>query len=555
MLTPARSYDALYGSFRWALPARFNIAVACCDRWAAAEPDRPALIKAHVDGSTTPISYGSLKRDADRLAFALTVRGVGREDRVAVLLPQGPEAAFTHFAAYKIGAIVVPLAALFGADALRFRLETSGARVVVTDGFGLAKLAPILADLPDVETVLCVDGSSGPAEGLRETMEAFKGPYNAIATGVDDPALMIFTSGTTGQPKGALHAHRVLLGHLPGFQMSHEFFPEAGDRMWTPSDWAWAGGLLNGLLPSLYFGVPVVYGPFQRFDPEAAYALMAKCGVRNAFLPPTALRLLRAVREPRARFDLRLRTVVAAGESLGRDTYEWARSALGLTVNEVYGQTECNYVLASSVALGISRAGAIGKPVPGHEVAIIDREGMPVRTGDIGQIAIRTGDPVMFLEYWKDARGTREKFLNGWMVTGDQGVEDEDGYVRFVGRDDDIIISSGYRIGPSEIEDCLVSHPAVALAAAVGKPDRIRNEVVKAYVVLRPGFTPSDDLAAEIQQFVRTRLSATEYPREVDFVGEIPLTTTGKVIRSGLREQARDEAATELARDGEGEVL
>jgi len=551
VLTRAKSYEALVETFRWSIPARFNMAVACCDRFAVAEPDRTALIRAHVDGSTSPVTYGALKRDSDKLAFALTVRGIGREDRVAILLPQSAEAVFTHFAVYKIGAIAVPLAALFGSDALRFRLAASGARAIVTDGFGLAKLAPILRDLPDLETVLSVEGSSGRAEGLRETLDAFRGPFNAVATAPDDPALMIFTSGTTGPPKGALHGHRVLLGHLPGFQMSHDFFPGPGDRMWTPSDWAWAGGLLNVLLPSLYFGVPVVYGPFQRFDPEAAFALMARTGVRNAFLPPTALRLLRAVGDPRARYDLKLRTIVAAGESLGRDTYEWARETLGLTVNEVYGQTECNYVLSSSAALGVSRAGAIGKPVPGHDVAIIDHEGRVLPAGEVGQIAIRHPDPVMFLEYWRDPRGTREKFLRGWMVTGDQGVTDGDGYVRFVGRDDDIIISAGYRIGPSEIEDCLVSHPAVALAAAVGKPDPVRNEVVKAFVVLRPGFAPSDALAAEIKEFVRTRVSAAEYPREVDFVGEIPLTTTGKVIRRTLREQAREEAATELGRTEE----
>ena len=553
MLKRAASYDTLVESFRWKIPARFNMGVACCDRWAVAEPDRVALVRAHVDGGTSSISYGALKRDSDRLAFALTVRGIGREDRVALLLPQSAETVFGHLAIYKVGAIAVPLAALFGSEALRFRLRTSGARAIITDAFGLAKLVQISRDLPDLETVFCVDGPSGSAAGLRETMEAFRGPFNAAGTGADDPALMIFTSGTTGQPKGAIHAHRVLLGHLPGFQFSHEFLPEPDDRMWTPSDWAWAGGLLNALLPSLYFGVPVVFGPFQRFDPEAALSLMARTNVRNAFLPPTAIRLLRAVKSPRSRFDLKVRTIVAAGESLGRDTYEWAREAFGITINEVYGQTECNYVLASSATLGVSRAGAIGKTVPGHQVAIIDHEGREVPRGDLGQIAIRHPDPVMFLEYWHQARETREKFLHGWLATGDQGVMDDDGYVQFVGRDDDIIISAGYRIGPSEIEDCLVSHPAVALAAAVGKPDPIRTEVVKAFVVLRPGFAPSRELAAEIQQFVRTRVSAAEYPREVDFVGEIPLTTTGKVIRSVLRDQARDEAATELTRSGEAD--
>jgi acetyl-CoA synthetase len=548
MLERATSYAALARSFQWSIPASFNIAVACCDRWAAREPDRVALFRAHIDNRTTPITYGTLKRESDKLAFALTVRGIGPGDRVAILLPQSVEAAVAHFAIYKAGAIAVPLAALFGTEALRHRLSVSGTRLVVTDGPGFTKLSEILRDLPDLEAVLCTDGASGMAEGYREALAAFGQPFIAADTRPRDPAMMIFTSGTTGLPKGALHGHRVLLGHLPGFSFSHEFFPEPGDRMWTPSDWAWAGGLLNALLPSLFFGVPVVFGPFQRFDPEAAFALMAGTGVRNAFLPPTAIKLLRSVREPRQRYDLKLRTIVSAGESLGREAYEWSNAELGITVNEVYGQTECNYVIASSAAIGVSRAGAIGKPVPGHQVAIVDYEGREVQRGVTGQIAIARPDPVMFLEYWEDPKATREKFIGDWLATGDQGVMESDGYVRFIGRDDDIITSAGYRIGPAEVEDCILAHPAVALAAAVGKPDSLRTEVVKAYVVLKPGFSPSTELAAEIQNLVRERLSPAEYPRDIDFVGEIPLTTSGKVIRSQLREHARDEAAHELER-------
>ena len=366
--------------------------------------------------------------------------------------------------------------------------------------------------------------------------------FVAEDTGPDDPAMMIFTSGTTGPPKGALHGHRVLLGHIPGVQMHHEFLPQQGDLLWTPADWAWAGGLLNVLLPGLYLGIPVVSGRFEKFDPEAALLLAEKMRIRNAFIPPTALRMLKTVPDISKRFRLDLRTVGSGGESLGRETYEWARDELGITVNEFYGQTECNLVLSSCAAVGVSRSGTIGLPVPGHTVAVIDDEGRRVKQGEPGQIAIARPDPVMFLEYWQNPEATEKKFIGDWMTTGDQGIEDEDGYVQFFGRDDDVITSAGFRIGPGEIEDCLTGHPAVALAAAVGKPDPVRTEIVKAYVVLKDGIAGSDALASEIKSWVRERLSAHEYPREVEFVASMPLTTTGKVIRRIFRDRAREEA-------------
>jgi acetyl-CoA synthetase len=537
MLKPAASYEQLVRDFRWNLPARFNIAIACCDRWAAEDPERTALIRVDESGAIAPTSFAVLKDRSDRLAHGLRARGIGRGDRVALLLPQSVETAVAHLAIYKLGAIAVPLAALFGTDALRFRLAASGAQAILTDGAGLAKLEAVAAELPALATILCVDGPSGRAEGLGEALQPHTQPFVPVDTAVDDPALMIFTSGTTGQPKGALHGHRVLIGHLPGFQFSHEFLPRPGDRIWTPSDWAWAGGLLNVLLPALYFGVPVVFGPFRRFDPEAAFALMAACDVRNAFLPATALRLMRNVPDPR-RFDLKLRTIASAGESLGREAYEWARETLAITVNEFFGQTECNYVLSSCAALGVTRAGAIGKPVPGHAVAVIDEAGAELPPGALGQIAIRRPNPSMSLEYWQDPEATAAKFTGDWMKTGDQGRVDDDGYFHFVGRDDDIIISSGYRIGPGEIEDCLIAHPAVQLAAVVGKPDPVRAAIVTAFIQLKPDATPSDALANDIRAFVRTRLSAVEYPREITFVDAIPLTTSGKVIRRVFRERA-----------------
>jgi acetyl-CoA synthetase len=317
--------------------------------------------------------------------------------------------------------------------------------------------------------------------------------------------------------------------------------PREGDLLWTPADWAWAGGLLNALFPALTFGVPVISGGLARFDPEEAFALMASEKVRNAFIPPTALKMMRAVPDPPARHPLVLRSLGSAGEALGRETFDWAIAELGLPVNEFYGQTECNAVIASCAGLGVSRSGAIGRAVPGHEVAIVDEDGGRLAPGEQGQIVVRAPDPVMFLGYWNDPDATRAKFLGEWMLTGDQGIADEDGYIRFVGRDDDLITSAGYRIGPSEIEDCLLSHPAVSLAAAVGKPDALRTEIVTAFIVPSEGVTPDAELADRIRDHVRTQLSAHEYPREIHFVDALPLTTTGKVIRRHLREQLAKE--------------
>ncbi len=538
MLTPAPDYDSLVAAFRWRIPERYNIGVDVCDRWAAAEPERAAILEIGPDGRVATLAYGALRERSNRLANALRARGIGRGDRVAILLPQGAAVPIAHIAVYKLGAVALPLAALFGIDALSYRLADAGAKAIVTNAAGLGKLQEIHPDLPGLECVISTDGPDGAAEGFSRVLEAVSPDFTPVDTAADDPAMMIYTSGTTGPAKGALHAHRVLLGHLPGVEMPHEFLPQPGDRLWTPADWAWAGGLLNVLLPGLHHGVPVVARKTEKFDPEEAFRLMADHQVRNTFVPPTALRMLRTVPNPRGRFALALRTIASGGETLGAETFAWGREALGLTINEFYGQTECNLVLSSCAAIGVAKPGAIGKPVPGHKVAVIRDDGSRCEPGELGQIAVARPDPVMFLSYWNKPGATEAKFIGDWMTTGDQGLLDADGYVRFVGRDDDVITSAGYRIGPGEIEDCLIRHPAVALAAAVGKPDPVRTEIVKAFIVLKEGYSASDTLASDIQGFVRGRLSAHEYPREISFRSNLPLTTTGKVIRRLLRQEA-----------------
>lgn len=538
MLPKAKDFETLSRDFRWQIPPRYNIGVDISDKWAAQDPDRPAIIHVSGDGRTETFSFGWLSATSNRLANALRAHGVARGDRIVIFLPQSPEVAACHAAIYKLGAIALPVAIVFGPEALSYRLQNSGAKAIITNAQGGTKLAEIRAEAPNLKLVLSIEGAADGVEDFHGLLSRASSDFTPENTSPNDPALMIYTSGTTGQPKGALHAHRVLLGHLPGVELPHDLFPQPGDRFWTPADWAWAGGLLDVLLPSLHFGVPVVSRKFDKFDPDDAYALMAKHDIRNVFIPPTALRMLRSAKSPRGRFEIKLRTLGSGGESLGAETYEWGKEAFDLVINEFYGQTECNLVLCSCAMLGVSKPGAIGKPTPGHNVAVIKDDGTVCKAGELGQIAVKRPNPVMFLEYWERPEATRDKFIGDWMLTGDQGMMDDEGYFHFVGRDDDVITSAGYRIGPGEIEDCLIRHPAVALAAVVGKPDPIRTEIVKAFIQLKPGIVASDTLASEIQNFVRTQLAAHEYPREVAFVESMPMTTTGKVIRRLLREQA-----------------
>lgn len=537
LLEPRDTFEALRRDFRWQIPANFNIGRVVCDDWAAKVPDRICLEHFSAEGNHLSMTYGALSAQSSALAHGLTDLGVAAGDRVALLLPQCFETVIAHVAIYKMGAIALPLALLFGEEALEYRLRDAGAKVIVTNGFGLARLKTLRSQLPSLQKVISIEGAGPDVIGFQAMIEGRPNVFEIVESGPDTPALMIYTSGTTGPPKGALHGHRVLAGHIPGFQLAHDYLPQPDDKVWTPSDWAWAGGLLNALLPALMLGVPVVSSPAQKFDPYMAFRIMAEMKVRNAFIPPTALRLLKAVENPREIYDLVLRSIGSAGESLGRETYEWVKSALGIVPNEFYGQTECNFVLSSAAHLGVSKGGFIGKAVPGHEVAIIDAEGREVPFGETGQVAIRRPDPVMFLGYWNNEKATVEKFVGDWMKTGDLGRQDEDGYVQFFGRDDDVITSSGYRIGPAEIEDCLIGHPAVRLAAVIGKPDPLRTEIVKAFVVLQDGFAGHPGLAAQIRDWVKDRLSMHEYPREVEFVAELPLTTSGKVIRRLLRDQ------------------
>lgn len=538
MLEPAASYEEARARFRWRVPERYNIGVDICDRHAEAGAGT-AIIHVQGDGKIRELSFSELKRASNRLANVLTGTGLARGDRVAILLPQRPETAIAHIAAHKAGMISVPLFTLFGEDALQYRLSDCGAAALITDRDSLPKIDAIRDRLPNLKLVLVVDESRDGSnwQAFAPALAAASDRFAPVDTLADDPAIIIYTSGTTGPPKGALHAHRVLLGHLPGVEFPHEFFPKSGDRFWTPADWAWIGGLIDVLLPSLHHGVPVVAHRFAKFEPDAAFDFIARHGVRNAFLPPTALKMMRQV--PDARCPS-MRSIGSGGESLGSELLDWGRRTFGFTINEFYGQTECNLVVGNCASIMEVRPGSMGKPIPGHEVAILDGDGNFTPTGEPGAIAVRRGDPVMFLNYWNKPEATAEKYVGDWMLTGDLGRADEEGYLHYVGRDDDVITSAGYRIGPGEIEDCLMTHPAVALAAAIGVPDPLRTQAVKACIVLAEGHAPGDDLKRAIQDHVKTRLAAHEYPRIVEFVDALPMTTTGKIMRRVLRDRHAD---------------
>ena len=534
MLTRQTGYDALYRDFAWAIPERYNIGVDVCDRHADGT-GRKALTYVSDTGAVSEHSFDDFKRASNRFANVLGAHGFGRGDRLAILLPQMPETAVAHVAAFKAGLISIPLFVLFGEEALRFRLSDSGARGVVTDLAGAEKIAGIRHLLPALDRVYVVGedrGAAGHVDFAAALAQA-SDRFAPVDTGPDDPAIIIYTSGTTGNPKGALHAHRVLLGHLPCVELSHDFFPQAGDLYWTPADWAWIGGLFDVLLPAWHHGVPVLAHRARKFDPAEAIDLMARHQVRNTFLPPTALKMMRQA--GRGSPDLALRTIASGGETLGVEMLDWATATLGATPQEFYGQTECNLVACNSMHVFPIRPGSIGRAVPGHAVAVVDADGVPVPTGQVGTIAVRRPDPVMFLGYWNNPSATVDKFAGDYLLTGDLARQDDDGYLWFVGRSDDLITSGGYRIGPGEIEDCLIKHPAVTMAAVTGIPDPVRTEAVKAWIVLRPDIEPHPDLVAELQDFVKTRLAAHEYPRFIEFVDELPMTATGKIIRRALR--------------------
>jgi acetyl-CoA synthetase len=517
-------------------------------------------------------------------------------------MPQRFETAVANIAVLQMGAVGMPLSMLFGPEALEYRLRDSGTVVALCDESSIDNLRLVRARCPALRCVLAVGAAAGHGDLDYEAALAREpGPFKPVATRAHDAAVLIYTSGTTGPPKGALIAHRALLGNMPGFVCSQNWFgfdplvhsppaPEPQSVFWSPADWAWTGGLMDALLPTLYFGRPIVAWR-GRFSPDLAFELMQQHGVTHSFLFPTALKaMMKAYPAPRAQFDLKLRAVMSAGEAVGDAVFAYCQQQLNLTVNEMFGQTEINYIVgncsmnvAPTLGTGVSslppegadspwggpaanrvgwpaRPGSMGRPYPGHRVAVIDDAGRECPVGVPGDVAVHRfdrhghADPVFFLGYWNKPEATAAKFSGDWCRTGDMALRDADGYLWYQGRADDLFKAAGYRIGPGEIENCLVKHPAVANAAVVPKPDRERGALVKAYVVLAPdacaarraatGDLAAHDaaLVARLQEHVRGMLAPYEYPKEIEFIDALPMTTTGKVQRRVLRLQEEDRA-------------
>lgn len=533
-------YTEIYAQFRWQVPREFNIAWYCCGRWAN-DPTRIALYHEDEHGATSQLTYAELQQQANRLSNVLAELGVRRGDRIAILAPQRPEVPVAHMAIYQMGAVAMPLSVQFGPDALEYRFQNSECVVAIIDAVALPAVLQVWPDCPTLRQVIVLGEVAGVNEarvlGWGALLAQAASEYAPVTTLAHDAAVLIYTSGTTGPPKGALIPHRALIGNLPGFVYSQNHFPQTGDVFWTPSDWAWTGGLMDALLPTLYFGQPIL-GYYGRFDAEKAFYLLEKYAVTNTFLVPTALKMMmKALPHPRQYYQLKLRAIMSAGEAVGDTVFAWVQAELGVTLNEMFGQTEVNYIVGNSHTEWPAKPGCIGRPYPGHRVSIIDDEGQAVAYGELGEIAVwdEGQDPVFFLGYWRNDEATRQKYSGNWCRTGDLGRMDADGYIWYQGRADDMIKSAAYRIGPSEIESCLVKHPAVANAAVIGKPDELRGTIIKAFIVLTPNSTPSEALRADLQQFVRARLAPYQYPREIEFIDALPMTTTGKVQRRLLR--------------------
>lgn len=547
------NYGAMHAGFRWQVPPGFNIAQACCARWAQ-QPDAATrvAVRAHGEkGEGATLTFAQLQARANALSQLLVSLGVKRGDRVAIVMPQRFETAIAYMAVLQMGAVAMPLSILFGPEALEYRLQNSEAVVAICDDASRPNVEGVRAQCPALREIIEVADSSG-----------FDSSFTSAQTKADDGAVLIYTSGTTGPPKGALIPHRALIGNLPGFVCSQNWFGfdgqgnEQSDAVfWSPADWAWTGGLMDALLPSLYFGRPIV--AFNgRFSPELAFALMQEHGVTHSFLFPTALKaMMKAFPEPRKHFRLKLQGLMSAGEAVGDAVFAYCRDHLGVTVNEMFGQTEINYVVGNCSMNGKTasigwpaRPNSMGRPYPGHRVAVIDDDGNECPPGVPGDVAVNRfdihgdPDPIFFLGYWKNDEATRRKYTGDWCRTGDLATRDEDGYLWYQGRADDVFKAAGYRIGPSEIENCLVKHPAVANAAVVPKPDRERGALVKAFVVLAPGVKGDDRLVQELQVHVKGKLAPYEYPKEIEFIDALPMTTTGKVQRRVLRLQEEEKA-------------
>ena len=543
MLKRFDNYDELYSSFRWSIPENYNIASDTIDKFSNSE--RIALKHVLDDGNCNEFTFKYLQQISNQLANVLDHLSFKNDDRVGIILGQCPETILSHMACFKSGKISIPLFSLFGDDALLFRLKDSGASTVICDDLSIEKIKRINEFLPCLKNIISINRKKSDATVLSfyELISNASDKYKNVESKSNDPALIIYTSGTTGEPKGALLPHKVLLGHIPGVEMPHEFLTSSHpvtDCFWTPADWAWIGGLFDVLMPALFFGIPVISYRSSKFDPEFTFTLLEKYEVKNTFIPPTALKMMKSFNENFKGKNLKLRTLGSGGESLGQELLKWGKEIFDVGINEFYGQTECNLTISNCGLIMKQKLGSIGKPVPGHNVRLMNKEGSFINDeNEEGEIVVNSSSPSTFLGYWNNKSETEKKIIDGWLHTGDYATLDEDGYFYFKGRKDDLINSSGYRIGPSEIENTILSIDEVEMAAVVGVPDDLRGQIVKAVIVPKNKFYINNqnlELKDKIKNKVKDKLAAHEYPRIIEFVYELPLTTTGKIKRNIIRE-------------------
>jgi acetyl-CoA synthetase len=538
------TYEAAREGFTWDIPDGYNAAEDLLRKHD--DPEAPALHQAYPDGRRETYSFADLDDLSSQCAHALEDLGVDRGDRVGIVLSQKPANPIVHLACWKLGAISMPLSVLFGPDALRYRLDDAGAKAVVADADVLETVQEVRGDCGALEYVIGVDADVADRRdvmGFEALIEGYPASRSVAETTHETRGLILYTSGSTGPPKGVLHGQGLWLGHCPAF---YTYFERDvfDSTFWTPADWAWIGALGDLVFPAWHYGRPVVGYPMGAFDPEVAFELLAEFGVTDTFLPPTAIRMLMHVDDPAGTYDLDLEAVCSGGEPLTPEILEWGEAAFDdLAINELYGQTEANLLTANCRDWFEPRVGSMGKPVPGHDLRVVDGEtAEELPPDETGMLAVRHGDdPVIFQEYWEEPEKTAAARVGDWHLTGDLGYRDEAGYFWFKSRDDDVIITSGYRVGPGEVEAVVLEHPDVEQVGVVGIPDDTRGEIIKAFVQPVAGVREDDDLRAAIRDLVSDRLATYEYPREIDFVDELPQTTTGKIQRRKLRERETGE--------------
>jgi acetyl-CoA synthetase len=537
------SYQQIDETFEWEIPESFNMAAALCDRWAE-DKSKVAFFYETADGREQTYTYWHVQQIANSLANYFAARGVERGDRIGITIPQRPEVLIAHIAAWKLGAVSIPLSMMFGPDALEYRLDDAAAAAYVVHDDSLDAARSITGDLDALQTVLTLDAEVTDSDKTPfwDAVKDHSPHFETVDTSHDDNAMILYTSGTTSDPKGVLYGHEVVLGYVPAqICAPFNFDVRPSDVPWAPPEWSWNGALFGIVLPSLFLGRPqLAYD--GRFDPTATFRLIEKYGLTNLFLPPSAFRMMRNTEGLTDEYELgTVRSIVTGGESITQPTLEWASDVFdGAVINEAYGQTEFNPLVCDCQALFEFREGTMGRPTLGRDVRVIDAETATddLEPGEVGEIAVRyeDDDPSLFKRYWNKPERTAEKFENGWFLTEDLGKQDADGYVTFVGRKDDVITSSGYRIGPAEVEEQLESHEAVVAAGVIGVPHETLGHVVKAFLELVDGKSNSPELQSEIQSYVKETLAKHEYPREIEVLEGLPATTTGKIRRAELRE-------------------